>query len=114
MEIKLRKKLSKMLIIDNQINGQLINNLVFGGAGFLGSHLIDKLLKKGENVLCIDNFLTGKIQNIKHLKDNKKFFIKHDVINPIKSKIPIEKIWHLACPPVTNLLSKRPFANDKN
>ena len=88
-----------MLIIDNQTNGQLINNLVLGGAGFLGSHLIDKLLKKGENVLCIDNFSTGKIQNINHLKDNKKFFfIKHDVIKPIKSKIPIEKIWHLACP----------------
>ena len=88
-----------MLIINDQINVKVINNLVFGGAGFLGSHLIDKLLKKGENILCIDNFLTGKIENINHLKDNKKFFlIKHDVIEPIKSKIPIEKIWHLACP----------------
>jgi len=88
-----------MLIINKQTNGKSINNLVFGGAGFLGSHLIDELLKKGENVLCIDNLLTGKIQNINHLKDNKKFFfIKHDVIVPIKSKIPIEKIWHLACP----------------
>ena len=88
-----------MLIINNQTNGKPINNLVFGGAGFLGSHLIDELLKKGENVLCIDNLLTGKIQNINHLKDNKKFFfIKHDVIVPMKSKMPIEKIWHLACP----------------
>ena len=77
----------------------VINNIVFGGAGFLGSHLIDELLKKGENVLCIDNLLTGKIQNINHLKKNKKFFfIKHDVIVPMKSKMPIEKIWHLACP----------------
>ena len=88
-----------MLIINDQINVKVINNLVFGGAGFLGSHLIDKLLKKKENILCIDNFLTGKIENINHLKDNKNFFlIKHDVIEPIKSKIPIEKIWHLACP----------------
>ena len=88
-----------MLIINNQTNGKPINNLVFGGAGFLGSHLIDELLKKGENVLCIDNLLTGKIQNINHLKDNKKFFfIKHDVVVPMKSKMPIEKIWHLACP----------------
>ena len=88
-----------MLIINTQTECKLINNLVLGGSGFLGSHLIDKLLKKGENVLCLDNFLTGKIENINHLKDNKNFFfIKHDVIEPIKSKIPIEKIWHLACP----------------
>ena len=99
LEIELKKNVSNMLIINDQINVKVINNLVFGGAGFLGSHLIDKLLKKGENILCIDNFLTGKIENINHLKDNKKFFlIKHDVIEPIKSKIPIEKIWHLACP----------------
>ena len=56
-----------MLIINNQTNGKPINNLVFGGAGFLGSHLIDELLKKGENVLCIDNLLTGNIQNINHI-----------------------------------------------
>ncbi len=88
-----------MLVINNQINTKLINNLVLGGAGFLGSNLIDKLLKNGENVICIDNFLTGKIQNINHLKDNKKFsLITHDIMKPIKSKIPIEKIWHLACP----------------
>ena len=48
-----------MLIINDQINVKVINNLVFGGAG-LGSHLIDELLKKGENILCIDNFLTGR------------------------------------------------------
>ena len=104
---RVKKKFKKMLIINNQTNGKPINNLVLGGAGFLGSHLIDKLLKKGENVLCIDNFLTGKIQNINHLKDNKKFFfIKHDVIKPIKSKIPIEKIWHLACPASPFIIKK--------
>ena len=99
-----------MLIINDQINEKVIDNLVLGGAGFLGSNLIDKLLTKGENVLCIDNFLTGKIQNINHLKDNKKFFfIKHDVIEQIKSKIPIEKIWHLACPASPSYYQKDPL-----
>ena len=88
-----------MDITRKQLNLKRINNLVCGGAGFLGSHLIDKLLAKGENVLCIDNFSTGKIDNIIHLKNNNKFFfIKHDVIQPFKSEIPIDKIWHLACP----------------
>ena len=64
LEIELKKKLIKMLIINNQLSCKLINNLVLGGAGFLGSHLIDKLLDKGENVLCIDNLLTGHIKNI--------------------------------------------------
>ena len=110
LEIELKKNVSNMLIINDQINVKVINNLVFGGAGFLGSHLIDKLLKKGENILCIDNFLTGKIENINHLKDNKKFFlIKHDVIEPIKSKIPIEKIWHLACPASPFYYQKNPL-----
>jgi len=99
-----------MLVINNQINTKLINNLVLGGAGFLGSNLIDELLKKGENVVCIDNFLTGKISNINHLKDNKKFFlITHDVIEPIKSKIPIEKLWHLACPASPTYYQKDPL-----
>ena len=110
LEIELRKKIKEMLIINNQINAKLINNLVLGGAGFLGSHLIDKLLKKGENVVCIDNFLTGKIQNIHHLKDNKRFFfISHDVMVPITSKIPIEKIWHLACPASPAYYQKDPL-----
>ena len=45
----------------------VINNIVFGGAGFLGSHLIDKLLNDGQNVLCIDNLSSGNLDNIKHL-----------------------------------------------
>ena len=48
-----------------------INNVVFGGAGFLGSHLIDNLIKKGENVLCIDDLSTGNINNLSHLMDFK-------------------------------------------
>ena len=88
-----------MYLTSQKINLKRINNLVSGGAGFLGSHLIDKLLAKGENVLCIDNFSTGKTDNIIHLKNNSNFFlIQHDVIQPFKSEIPIDKIWHLACP----------------
>ena len=74
-----------------------MKNLVTGGAGFVGSHLIDKLMNKGEQVICLDNFLTGNINNIKHWLDNKNFkLIEHDVIQPIQ--VNVDKIWHLACP----------------
>ena len=74
-----------------------MKNLVTGGAGFVGSHLIDRLMNKGEEVVCLDNFFTGNINNIKHWLDNKKFkLIEHDVIEPIE--IDVKKIWHLACP----------------
>ena len=72
-------------------------NLVTGGAGFLGSHLIDKLIKSGEEVICIDNYFTGKKENIKKWIGHPKFeLIRHDVTEPIK--LEIDKIWHLACP----------------
>ena len=88
-----------MINLNEFIEFNLINNIVFGGAGFLGSHLIDKLLKDGQNVLCIDNLSSGNLDNIQHLKKNKKFFfINHDILEPINSTILIEKIWHLASP----------------
>jgi len=72
-------------------------NLVTGGAGFLGSHLIDHLLKKGEKVICVDNFSTGSKLNIEHWIGHPKFeLIRHDIIKPIH--IEVSKIWHLACP----------------
>ena len=72
-------------------------NLVTGGAGFLGSHLIDKLIESGEEVICIDNYFTGKKENIKKWIGHPKFeLIRHDVTEPIK--LEIDKIWHLACP----------------
>ena len=74
-----------------------MKNLVTGGAGFLGSHLIDKLIARGERVVCIDNLSTGNINNISHLFENDSFeFIEHDVINP--TNISCDRIWHLACP----------------
>ena len=72
-------------------------NLVTGGTGFLGSHLIEKLINNEEKVICIDNNITGKISNISHLLNtNKLEFINHDVKEPIS--LEVDKIWHLACP----------------
>ncbi len=74
-----------------------MKNLITGGAGFVGSHLIDRLMIKGEEVICLDNFLTGDIKNIQHWLDDKKFkLLEHDVMEPIE--INVDKIWHLACP----------------
>ena len=71
--------------------------LVTGGAGFLGSHLCDRLLQDGNDVICVDNLFTGSKDNIRHLLDNPYFeFIRHDVINPIY--IECNQIYNLACP----------------
>jgi len=72
-------------------------NLVTGGSGFLGSHLSKKLLERGEEVICIDNFFTGTKKNTEPLMNHPNFeLIRHDVTEPIK--IEVDKIWHLACP----------------
>tara|TARA_A100001011_G_C14187601_1_gene789777 strand:- start:257 stop:1192 length:936 start_codon:yes stop_codon:yes gene_type:complete len=72
-------------------------NLITGGAGFLGSHLALKLLERGEEVICLDNFFTGTKNNIKDLFKYQNFeFIRHDVTEPIK--LEVDNIWHLACP----------------
>lgn len=72
-------------------------NLVTGGAGFLGSHLIDRLMSRGEEVICLDNYFTGKKSNIFKWIGNKNFeLIRHDVTNKIS--LEVDRIWHLACP----------------
>jgi UDP-glucuronate decarboxylase len=74
-----------------------LRNLVTGGAGFLGSHLIDRLMNNDQEVICLDNYFTGKKSNIRHWIGNKNFeLIRHDVTNPIQ--LEIDRIWHLACP----------------
>ena len=74
-----------------------LRNLVTGGAGFLGSHLIDRLLIKGEDVICLDNSFTGKKHNLKRWLNNPNLeLIRHDVIEPIN--LEVDRIWHLACP----------------
>jgi UDP-glucuronate decarboxylase len=71
--------------------------LVTGGAGFVGSHLCERLLGEGHDVICLDNFFTGSKDNIIHLMDNHRFeLIRHDVIEPIL--LEVDQIYHLACP----------------
>lgn len=71
--------------------------LVSGGGGFLGSHLCDRLLKEGNEVLCVDNFFTGNRKNIHHLLDNKNFeLLRHDVTHPLY--VEVDEIYNLACP----------------
>ena len=71
--------------------------LVTGGAGFLGSHLCDRLLERGEDVLCIDNFFTGSKRNISHLFNHPHFeLMRHDVTFPLY--VEVDQIYNLACP----------------
>lgn len=71
--------------------------LVTGGAGFLGSHLIDRLLEQGHEVLCVDNLFTGTKRNIDHLHSNPRFeFLRHDVCFPLY--VEVDEIYNLACP----------------
>src|SRR6478752_4646042 len=71
--------------------------LVTGGAGFLGSHLCERLLAAGGDVLCIDNFFTGTRKNIEHLLDHKHFELaRHDVTFPLY--VEVDEIYNLACP----------------
>lgn len=73
------------------------NILVTGGAGFIGSHLCDKLIERGNHVICLDNFFTGSRKNIEHLLDNKEFeLIRHDIVEPIL--VEADEIYNLACP----------------
>ncbi|MCH2036143.1 MAG: SDR family oxidoreductase [Puniceicoccaceae bacterium] len=71
--------------------------LITGGAGFLGSHLSDRLLAQGHEVVCMDNFFTGRKRNIRHLLEHPNFeLMRHDVIDPFK--IEVDQIYNLACP----------------
>jgi dTDP-glucose 4,6-dehydratase len=72
--------------------------MVTGGAGFLGSHLCEALLKRGNSVLCVDNLITGKRQNIEHLMDDQQFsFMEHDVCVPFDPG-PFDRVFHMASP----------------
>jgi dTDP-glucose 4,6-dehydratase len=73
--------------------------LISGGAGFLASHLSDLLLAQGHEVIGVDNFITGKAENIEHLKQTSRFsFIRHDVTEPLSIDGPIDRIYHMASP----------------
>ena len=71
--------------------------LITGGAGFLGSHLCDRLIEQGHDVICLDNFFTGRKANIRHLLNNPRFeLVRHDVVDPFKFEV--DEIYNLACP----------------
>ena len=71
--------------------------LVTGGAGFIGSHLCERLLNEGHDVICLDNFFTGSKENINHLMDSRRFeLIRHDIVEPIL--LEVDRIYNLACP----------------
>src|SRR5947207_10274281 len=74
-----------------------MRSLVTGGAGFIGSHLCDRLIANGDEIVCLDNFFTGRRANIRHLLDHKNFeLIRHDVVEPIL--LEVDQIYNLACP----------------
>lgn len=71
--------------------------LITGGAGFIGSHLVEYLLQQGEDIVCLDNYFTGSKANLQHLRDHPRLeLIRHDVVNPIM--LEVDQIYHLACP----------------
>ena len=72
-------------------------NLITGGAGFVGSHLVDRLMAAGEEVICLDNYFTGRKVNVAQWIGHPNFeLIRHDVTEPIR--LEVDRIWHLACP----------------
>src|ERR687893_2392119 len=71
--------------------------LVTGGAGFIGSHLCERLLAEGHEVICLDNFFTGRRENVHRLMDSKRFeLLRHDIIEPVL--LEVDQIYNLACP----------------
>ncbi len=73
--------------------------LVTGGAGFLGSHLCDELIARGNRVICVDNFETGSLANIAHIRDADKFlYVQADIIEPYTVEEPVDFVYHLASP----------------
>lgn len=78
---------------------QMKRALVTGGAGFLGSHMCERLLNEDYEVLCLDNLYTGNLENIRHLLNCSRFtFVLHDVVEPFDPNIQIDEIYHFACP----------------
>lgn len=79
------------------VRRQPLRIVVTGGAGFVGSHLVDRLLERGDHVIVIDNFFTGRKENVMHHFKNPRFeLIRHDVVEPIL--LEVDQIYHLACP----------------
>ena len=86
--------------------------LVTGGAGFLGSHLCDRLIARGDNVLCLDNFFTGTRINVEHLLQRRDFeVIRHDIVRPIY--LEVDQVYNLACPASPEAYQSNPIKTIK-
>jgi dTDP-glucose 4,6-dehydratase len=72
--------------------------VVTGGAGFLGSHLCDSLVREGHRVICVDNLETGSLQNIEHLRGDSFLFVNHDMTERLEIESPVDFVYHLASP----------------
>jgi UDP-glucuronate decarboxylase len=94
------------------VRGSRKRVLVTGGAGFLGSHLCERLLERGDHVLCIDNYYTGSLRNILHLRANPLFeVVRHDVTFPLY--VEVDEIFNLACPASPIHYQRDPVATTK-
>lgn len=86
--------------------------LVTGGAGFLGSHLCERLIKEGNDVICLDNLFTGNKENVRHLMEHPRFeFVRHDVTQPFYAEA--DEIYHLACPASPPHYQRNPIQTSK-
>ena len=86
--------------------------LVTGGAGFLGSHLCDRLIERGDEVICLDNFFTGRKDNIRHLVGHPRFeLVRHDIVHPIY--VEADQIYNLACPASPEAYQSNPIKTIK-
>jgi dTDP-glucose 4,6-dehydratase len=76
-----------------------VRTLITGGAGFIGSHLCDRFLGRGDEVICVDNLITGTLANIEHLRGHERFtFIRHDISHPLEIEGPIDIVLQFASP----------------
>jgi dTDP-glucose 4,6-dehydratase len=76
-----------------------MRTIITGGAGFVGSHLCERFLAEGHEVVCVDNFITGNAENIEHLRGNDRFtFIRHDISHPLEIDEPVDNVLHFASP----------------
>src|SRR5579872_1927788 len=76
-----------------------MRTIITGGAGFIGSHLCERFLDRGDEVICIDNLITGSLSNIEHLRSNSRFWYEeHDISEPIKIAGPVDNVLHFASP----------------
>ena len=88
--------------------------VVTGGAGFIGSHLCDQLIQRGDNVICVDNLFTGSMHNIRPLLNHPNFsFLQHDIRDPLSIRGPIDRIYNMACPASPRHYQRDPIATMK-